>query len=164
MNFNLDIFETGIINLILTIISVALFIKSELPGELTTHSDNITKPIENAETKLREAKQRLKEVTNQYNQIIIVACFLKISSIFKKRKLLSTELAGTELELESEFERAFKVYFSKERSVFLEVKKKVTLLVLEQLIKRTKKTFDDPLKTLLFNKNIINNLEKGEWI
>lgn len=165
MDLNFDIFETGIINLIITIILVGLYLKENLPGDLNRRKDIIIKKIEDGEIKLKEAQQRLNVARKQFNQIDIIVSYIRNESINTKKKLLNSDLSDAEKDLTIQFERAFNAYFSKERIVFLEIKKKVILIVLNQLIESSKQTFSRKDLATNFTSTIINNLElKGEWI
>ena len=101
----------------------------------------------------------------QFNQIDVIVSYIRNESINTKKKLLNADLSEAEKNLIVQFERAFNVYFSKERIVFLEIKKKVILIVLNQLIESSKQTFSRKDLATNFTSTIINNLElKGEWI
>ena len=122
ISFNLDIFEVGIINLIITIILVGIYIKNNLPKDLDRRKDIIIKKIEDAEIKLKEARQRLNAARKQFNQIDIIVNYIRNESINTKKKLLESDLIGARIDLKVQFERAYNSYFSKERIVFLEIK------------------------------------------
>ena len=165
IDFNFDIFEIGIINLIITITLVGLYLKENLPKDLDRRKEIIIKKIEDAEIKLKEAQQRLNVARKQFNQIDVIVSYIRNESINTKKKLLNADLGEAENDLIVQFERAFNVYFSKERIVFLEIKKKVILIVLNQLIESSKQTFSRKELSINFTSTIINNLElKGEWI
>ena len=120
ISFNLDIFEVGIVNLIITIILVAVFFQINLVDGLDQRQDIIIKKIEDAEIKLKEARQRLNASRKQFSQIVIISNYIKSESINRKKKLLNSDLIEAERDLALQFERAYNAYFSKERIVFLE--------------------------------------------
>ena len=166
ISLNLDIFEVGIVNLIITIILVAVFFQINLVDGLDQRQDIIIKKIEDAEIKLKEARQRLNASRKQFSQIVIISNYIKSESINRKKKLLNSDLIEAERDLALQFERAYNAYFSKERIVFLEIKKDVILRVLNKLIESQEKIFSNGSSlSESYIASIISFLElKGEWI
>ena len=141
ISFNFDIFEIGIVNLIITIILIVIYLQDSLPKELEKQTVILLKKIEDAEIKLKEARQRLNAARKQFNQIDIIVNYIRNESINTKKKLLNSDLVDAEADLTVQFERAYNSYFSKERIVFLEIKKNVILRALNKLIESQKETF-----------------------
>ena len=165
INFNFDIFEIGIVNLIITIILIVIYLQDSLPKELEKQTVILLKKIEDAEIKLKEARQRLNAARKQFNQIDIIVNYIRNESINTKKKLLNSDLVDAEEDLTVQFERAYNAYFSKERIVFLEIKKNVILRALNKLIESQKETFSHRDFSADYNSSIIDFLElKGEWI
>ena len=159
IGLNLDILETGILNIIGLIILVVNFCINFIGSMLNDRNAKITQSINDAEDRLKEANVRLTEAKKQLNQADVVITEIKIETLTTKRRMLKADIFDTQTDLRVRFERALNTFKSKERQIFFEIKERITFLVLSRTVKRVKETFAQAdLATQLIN-NTIRTLE-----
>jgi len=143
---NTDIFETNIINqLILIPIVIYAYSAVGIDKTLEKRRENIIKNIENSEKRLIEATQRLEETKKQLSQAYLIFEEIQQETKVIKSQLLDTEYLETKNELTRKFNISTKNLKNKERLILLEIKEKISFLVLKKVINDIK-----------FEKNISN--------
>jgi len=138
---NLDILETGLIN-ILCVIGILVYAGRDFLGSLLEErKTNIVKSVQDAEDRLNEANRRLSEAQKQLSQANVVISEIKNETIAAKKVLLQSDSDQAKKDLATRFSRALATFRSKERQVFLEVKQQIILLVLKRTLMRAQETF-----------------------
>jgi len=153
---NLDILETGLIN-ILALIAILIYTGRDFLGSLLEERKaNIVKAVQDAEDKLNEANRRLTEAQKQLNQANLVIDQIKNETLAAKKVLLESDAFQSKKDLMTSFDRALATFRSKERQIFLEVKQQIIQLVLKQSVKRAQESFASKEKAIgLINETII---------
>jgi F-type H+-transporting ATPase subunit b len=159
IGLNLDILETGVINII-TLIVILVYVGRDFLGSiLEQRRDTIVKNVEDAETRLKEAEERLKEAQKQLNQASVIIGEIKSETLVTKKTMLEADAFDARKDLKFRFERAVNAFKSKERQIFFEIKDQITSLVLSRTVSRVQETFtqDKPAAKLI--NNTIRTLE-----
>nr|YP_009497743.1 ATP synthase CF0 subunit I [Acanthoceras zachariasii]AWT40456.1 ATP synthase CF0 subunit I [Acanthoceras zachariasii] len=158
---NLDILETGLIN-ILCVIGILVYAGRDFLGSLLEErKTNIVKSVQDAEDRLNEANRRLSEAQKQLSQANVVISEIKNETIAAKKVLLQSDSDQAKKDLATRFSRALATFRSKERQVFLEVKQQIILLVLKRTLMRAQETFAKKERATALINETINKL-KGD--
>ena len=159
IGLNLDILETGLLN-ILALIALLVYTGRDFLGSLLEERRaTILKSVQDAEDRLKEAERRLNEAEKQLNQANIVISEINTETIATKKRLLESEAYITRKDLKIRFERALAAFRSQEREMFLEIKKQIILLVLDRTVTRAKETFESNERAATLINETINKLE-----
>ena len=159
IRLNLDILETGILNIIGLIILVVNFCIDFIGSILKERHEKITQSLKDAEDRLTEANIRLTEAKKQLNQADVVITEIKIETLATKRRMLKVDILDAKLDLKLRFERALNAFKSKERQIFFEIKERITSLVLNRTVTRVKETFMQTEPSIQLINNTIRTLE-----
>jgi len=151
IGLNLDILETGVIN----ITALIDFLGSLLEERKT----NIVKGVQDAEDRLNEAERRLSEAQKQLSQAQVVISEIKNETIATKRILLKSDADQSKKDLATRFSRALSTFRTKERQIFLEVKQQIILLVLKRSVVQAQQTFGTQERATSLISETINKLE-----
>lgn len=160
ISLNFDIFETGLINIVLLIIIVFSAGKDFLLSLLEERKTTIVNGIQEAEDRLNEAKRRLDEAQKQLRQVDVVIDQIKTDTIKTKTILLESEAFESKKDLTTRFSRAVATFKTKERQIFLEIKQEITLLVLKRTVIRVKEMFVAKRKANKLVREITNKLTR----
>ena len=91
IGLNLDILETGLLN-ILVLLAILFFTGRDFLGSLLEErKTTIVKSVQDAEDRLNEAQKRLSEAQKQLNQANIVIGEIKNETITTKKVLLESD-------------------------------------------------------------------------
>jgi len=132
IGLNLDILETGVLNII-TLIGILIYTGRDFLGSiLQERKDTIVKSVQDAEDRLSEANRRLSEAQKQLSQAHVVISEIRNETISAKTNLLKSDANIAKKELTTRFNRAIAAFRSKERIIFLEVKQQIISLVLKR--------------------------------
>jgi len=162
ISLNLDILETGLINIILLIGILIYSVKDPFIELLEERKTVIVNSITEAEERLNEATRRLDEAKKQLNQSEIVLGEIKNDKIKTKKILLESDADAYRNELLAKFDRASATLETRRAQALIEVKEEIIILALKRgmeavgqdmLTKRTEKAFF---------KRILTHLIKGE--
>jgi F-type H+-transporting ATPase subunit b len=156
---NLDILETGLINILILIAILVSTGKDFLGSLLEERKTSIVQSVQDAEDRLNEANRRLDEAQKQLSQANVVITEIKSETIAAKKVLLEGDAYQAKKELAIRFSRALASFRSKERQVFLEVKQQIILLVLKRTVTRAKETFSQKDRATALITDTINKLE-----
>lgn len=159
ISLNFDIFETGLINIILLIVIVFYAGKDALLEALEERKTNIITSIQDAENRLNEANRRLDEAQKQLSQADMVIDQIKVETIRTKTILLESEAYESKKDLTTRFSRALITFKTKERQIFLEIKQEIIFLVLKRTVIRVQKLFGSKEKAITLMDETINKLE-----
>ena len=159
IGLNLDILETGLLNII-ALVSILIFTGKDFLGSLLEErKTTILKSVQDAENRLNEAEKRLNEAKKQLNQANLVINEIKNETITTKKILLESEAFNAKKDLKIRFDRALATFQSKERQIFLDVKNQIISLVLKQTIVRAQKQFQYGSRGTTLINETINKLE-----
>lgn len=159
IGLNLDILETGVINIII-LVGILIYTGKDFLGSLLKERRiTIVNNVEDAEKRLEEAESRLKEAQKQLNQASVIINEIKAETLATKKTMLKADAFNARKDLKFRFERAINAFKSKERQIFFEIKDQITSLVLSRTVSRVQETFaQDKPATKLIN-NTIRTLE-----
>ena len=159
ITLNLDILETGILN-ITALVGILVYVGRDFLGSsLEKRKSDIVTGVQDAEERLNEANRRLSEAQKQLSQANVVITEIKNETIAAKKVLLEADTSQSKKDLATRFSRALATFRSKERQVFLEVKQQIILLVLKRTVTRAQETFGKQDRATELINDTINKLE-----
>ena len=159
IGLNLDILETGVLN-ITALVGILIYTGKDFLGSLLEErKTNIVKSVQDAEDRLNEANRRLSEAQKQLSQANVVITEIKNETITAKKILLQSDAEQAKKDLATRFSRALATFRSKERQVFLEVKQQIISLVLNRSALQAKETFGSKKRAREFINETIQKLE-----
>lgn len=159
IGLNLDILETGLLN-ILALLAILVYTGRDFLGSLLEErKTTIVKGVQDAEDRLNEAQNRLAEAKKQLEQANIIIGEIKSETIATKKLLLESDAYEAKKDLGIRFERALATFRSKERQIFLEIKQQIISLVLKRTVVRAQETFVPKERATLLINDTINKLE-----
>ena len=159
IGLNLDILETGLLNII-ALIAILFFTGRDFLGSLLEErKTTIVKSVQDAEDRLNEAQKRLDEAQKQLNQANLVISEIKNETVSTKKVLLESDAFEAKRDLKIRFERALSAFRSKERQIFLEIKQQIISLVLKRTVIRAQETFGPKERATALINDTINKLE-----
>ena len=159
IGLNLDILETGLLN-ILALLAILIYTGRDFLGSLLEErKTTIVKGVQDAEDRLNEAQNRLSEAEKQLNQANLVISEIKNETIATKKVLLESDAYAAKKDLKVRFERALATFRSKERQIFLEIKQQIIALVLKRTVVRAQETFAPKERATALINDTINKLE-----
>jgi F-type H+-transporting ATPase subunit b len=159
IGLNLDILETGLLNII-AVIAILFFTGRDFLGSLLEErKTTIVKSVQDAEDRLNEAQKRLDEAQKQLNQANLVISEIKNETVATKKILLESDAFEAKKDLKIRFERALGTFRSKERQIFLEIKQQIISLVLKRTVVRAQETFGPKERATALINDTINKLE-----
>jgi F-type H+-transporting ATPase subunit b len=159
IGLNLDIFETGLLNIIALVAILVYAGRDFLGSVLEERKVIIVKGVQDAEDRLNEAQKRLSEAQKQLNQADVVISEIRNETIATKKMLLESDSAQAKKDLKVRFERALATFRSKERQIFLEIKEQIILLVLKRTVTRAQQTFGPKERASALITETIDKLE-----
>jgi F-type H+-transporting ATPase subunit b len=159
IGLNLDILETGLIN-ILALVAILIYTGRDFLGSiLEERKITIVKGVQDAEDRFSEAQIRLSEAEKQLNQANLVISEIKNETIATKKVLLESDAYDAKKDLKIRFERALASFRSKERQIFLEIKQQIISLVLKRTVIRAQEAFGPKERATALINDTINKLE-----
>ena len=159
ISLNLDILETGLLNIIALVAILVYAGKDFLGSLLEERKTSIVKAVQNAEDRLIEAQKRLIEAQKQLDQANLVISEIRNETIATKKILLESDAFEAKKDLKIGFERALATFRSKERQIFLEIKQQIIALVLKRTVIRAQETFGPKERATALINDTINKLE-----
>jgi F-type H+-transporting ATPase subunit b len=159
IGLNLDILETGLLN-ILALVGILIYTGKDFLGSLLEERKaTIVKGVQDAEDRLNEAQKRLREAEKQLNQANLVINEIKNETIATKKVLLKSDAYEAKKDLKIRFERALATFRSKERQIFVEIKQQIIALVLKRTVIRAQEAFKPKERATALINDTINKLE-----
>jgi len=159
IGLNLDILETGLLN-ILALVGILIYTGKDFLGSLLEErKTTIVKSVQDAENRLNEAQKRLSEAQKQLDQANLVIGEIKNETIATKKVLLESDAYEAKKDLKTRFDRALATFRSKERQLFLEIKQQIISLVLTRTVIRAQETFGPKDRATALINDTINKLE-----
>merc|ERR1711957_799833 len=134
IGLNLDILETGVLN-ITALVGILIYTGKDFLGSILQERKNtIVNSVQDAEDRLSEAQKQL-------SQAHVVISDIRNETRSAKTNLLKSDANNAKKELTTRFNRAISSFRSKERVIFLEVKQQIISLVLNRSALQAKETF-----------------------
>jgi F-type H+-transporting ATPase subunit b len=159
IGLNLDILETGLLN-ILALLAILVYTGKDFLGSLLEErKTSIVQGVQDAEDRLNEANRRLDEAQKQLSQANVVITEIKNETIAAKKVLLEADAYQSKKDLATSFSRALASFRSKERQIFVEVKQQIILLVLKRTVTSAQETFGKKDRAAALINDTINKLE-----
>lgn len=159
IGLNLDILETGLLN-ILALLAILVYTGKDFLGSLLEErKTSIVQGVQDAEDRLNEANRRLSEAQKQLSQANVVITEIKNETIAAKKVLLEADAYQSKKDLATSFSRALASFRSKERQIFVEVKQQIILLVLKRTVTSAQETFGKKYRAAALINDTINKLE-----
>ena len=159
IRLNLNVLETGLLNII-ALVAILIYTGRDFLGSLLEErKTSIVKSVQDAEDRLNEAKRRLSEAQKQLTQANVVIGEIKNETIAGKKVLLESDAYQAKKDLKIRFDRALATFRSKERQIFLEVKQQIIRLVLNRTVVRAQQTFGPKERATELINQTINKLE-----
>jgi F-type H+-transporting ATPase subunit b len=159
IHLNLDILETGLLN-ILALVGILVYTGRDFLGSLLEERKaTIVKNVQDAEDRLNEAQKRLTEAQKQLDQANLVISEIRNETIATKKALLESDVYEAKKDLKIRFERALATFRSKERQIFLEIKQQIISIVLKRTVIRAQETFGPKERATALINDTINKLE-----
>ena len=141
ITINLDILETGLINII-ALVGILIYVGRDFLGSsLEARKSDIVTGVQDAEERLNEANKRLTEAQKQLTQANVVIAEIRSETISTKKVLLNADASQSQADLKTRFSRALATSRTKERQIFLEVKQQIITLVLKRTATRAQEAF-----------------------
>ena len=141
IGLNLDILETGLINIIALVAILIYTGKDFLGSTLQERKTTIVKSIQDAEDRLNEANKRLSEAQKQLSQAHVVISNIRNETKTAKVELLKSDANVAKKELTIRFNRAIATFRTKQQRLFDQLKLKIVLTVLTRSVLKAKQTF-----------------------
>jgi F-type H+-transporting ATPase subunit b len=159
IHLNLDILETGLLN-ILALVGILVYTGKDFLGSLLEERKaTIVKGVQDAEDRLNEAQKRLTEAQKQLDQANLVISEIRNETVATKKALLESDVYEAKKDLKIRFERALATFRSKERQIFLEIKQQIISIVLKRTVIRAQETFGPKERATALINDTINKLE-----
>ena len=159
ISLNLDILETGVINII-ALVGILIYVGRDFLGSsLEARKSDIVTGVQDAEERLNEANKRLAEAQKQLSQANVVITEIKNETIATKKVLLQADASQSKKDLNTRFSRALATFRTKERQIFLEVKQQIISLVLNRSALQAKETFGSKKRARALINDTIQKLE-----
>ena len=159
ISLNLDILETGLLNII-ALVAILIYTGKDFLGSLLEERKTIiVKSVQDAEDRFAEAQKRLTEAKKQLDQANIVISEIKNETIATKKLLLESNAFESKKDLKICFERALATFRSKERQIFLEIKQQIISLILTKTLIRAQESFGPKDRAMALINDTIDKLE-----
>jgi F-type H+-transporting ATPase subunit b len=159
IGLNLDILETGLLN-ILALVGILIYTGRDFLGSLLEERKaTIVKSVQDAEDRLNEAQKRLSEAQKQLSQANFVISEIRNEAVSTKKILLKSDAFEAKKDLKTRFDRALATFQSKERQIFIEIKQQIISLVLKRTVIRAQEAFGPKERATALINDTINKLE-----
>ena len=159
ITINLDILETGVLNII-ALVAILVYVGRDFLGStLEQRKSEIVSGVQDAEDRLNEANRRLSEAQKQLAQANVVITEIKNETIATKKVLLAADATQSKKDLTTRFSRALATFRTKEQQIFLEVKQQIIMLVLKRTATKAQQTFAPKERATALINETINKLE-----
>ena len=159
IGLNLDILETGLLNIV-ALVAILIYTGRDFLGSLLEErKTTIVKSVQDAEDRLNEAQKRFNEAQKQLDLANLVIGEIKNETVATKKLLLESDAFEAKKDLKIRFERAVAAFRSKERQIFLEIKQQIISLVLSRTLVHTQEAFNTKDRATKLLTDTINKLE-----
>jgi len=159
IGLNLDILETGLINIIALVAILIYTGKDFLGSALQERKSTIVKSIQDAEDRLSEANKRLSEAQKQLSQAHVVISKIRNETKEAKTSLLKSDANIAKKELTIRFNRSIATFRAKQQTLVDQLKVKIVLAVLTRSVLKAKETFGTKKRSRAFINETIQKIE-----
>jgi F-type H+-transporting ATPase subunit b len=159
ISLNVDILETGVINITIVVVILVTLGRDFLGSILEKRENEIARSLQDAEERLNEANTRLADAEKQLTQAYLIINEIKNETISSKKVLLQSDAYQSKKDLAIRFSRALATFQNKEREIFSEIKQQIVILVLKRTIIRAQETFGKKKRATDLITETINRLE-----
>lgn len=159
IGLNLDILETGLINIIALVAILIYTGKDFLGSTLQERKTTIVKSIQDAEDRLNEANKRLAEARKQLLESYLVIRNIRKETRTAKIQLLNSDANIAKKELTIRFNRAIATFRTKQQKLFDQLKLKIVLTVLTRSVLKAKETFGTKKRSRALINETIQKIE-----
>jgi F-type H+-transporting ATPase subunit b len=159
IGLNLDILETGLINIIALVAILVYTGKDFLGSSLQERKTTIVNSIQDAEDRLNEANKRLSEAQKQLNQAHVVISNIRNETKAAKTNLLKSDANLAKKELTIRFNKARSTFRFEQQQLFEQVKLKIVLTVLTRSVQKAKETFGTKKRSRALINETIEKIE-----
>ena len=154
ISLNTDIFETGVLN-ILVLIGIIVYVGRDFLGSsLEQRQQEIIQSVQDAEERLTEANTRLGEAQKQLTQAQVIISEIRQETINTKKVLLDSDSTQANQELATRFGRALATLRSREQQVFSEIKQQIISLALKNVLSKVQTNLSPTKQSTLIDKSI----------
>jgi F0F1-type ATP synthase membrane subunit b/b' len=155
MLLNLEIYESGVIN-ILILILILIFVGYDfIQIKLKQRQENIIQNIDIAKKKLTKANRRLSEVQKHFSQIKIIITQIKKETLTIKKSLLNSNFSSVSQTIKLKFAKASLVVNNQQQQFYTNVKQETIALILINTTLNLQKDLTIQKHENLINKSIL---------
>tara|TARA_B110000444_G_C18697667_1_gene527396 strand:+ start:18 stop:551 length:534 start_codon:yes stop_codon:yes gene_type:complete len=155
IGFNSDIFESGLINIIL-LLSILIYVGRDFLGSaLEQRQQEIIQSVQDAEERLTKANTRLNEAQKQLTQAQVIIAEIRKETMNTKKVLLESDSTQANGELATRFGRALATLQSRETQVFSEIKQQIISLALKNVLGKVKNDLGPVKQATLIDQGIV---------
>ena len=141
IGLNLDILETGLINII-ALVAILIYTGTDFLGSILQERQlTILKSIEDSENRLREANERLSEAQKQLSQAHFVLSNIRKETKLTKINLLKSDVKLVKKELNIRFNKVSATYRAKRKLLISTVKSEVLHIAFMDCIIAAKRNY-----------------------
>ena len=134
IRLNLDILESGVVNIVL-LVGILVYVGRDFLGSsLEQRQEEIIQAVQDAEEKVLDANNRLTEAQKQLTQAQVIISEIKKETLNTKQVLLKADFKQANQELSIRFSRALATLNSREQQIFSQVKQQIISLALENVL------------------------------
>lgn len=153
ISFNTNILETNLINIIILLILLFYFLNGLLRNNLSSRQDIIVNTIQNSESRIDEANQRLVDAKLAWSQAQITIEELKNQTFQNKFALFDLEFEIKNQVLNQQINNLLITLYYREQQVFNNIKKQVSELALKKVIAKLQTPFmEEDQSIIIMNK------------
>jgi F-type H+-transporting ATPase subunit b len=134
IRLNLDILESGVVNIVL-LVGILVYVGRDFLGSsLEQRQEEIIQAVQDAEEKVLDANNRLTEAQKQLTQAQVIISEIKKETLNTKQVLLKADFKQANQELSIRFSRALATLNSREQQIFSQVKQQIISLALKNVL------------------------------
>ena len=134
IRLNLDILESGVVNIVL-LVGILVYVGRDFLGSsLEQRQEEIIQAVQDAEEKVLDANNRLTEAQKQLTQAQVIISEIKKETLNTKQVLLKADFKQANQEVSIRFSRALATLNSREQQIFSQVKQQIISLALKNVL------------------------------
>lgn len=154
IRLNLDILESGVVNIVL-LVGILVYVGRDFLGSsLEQRQQEIIQSVQDAEERLTEANTRLSEAQKQLTQAQVIISEIRTETMNTKKVLLESDSTQANQELATRFGRALATLRSREQQVFSEIKQQIISLALKNVLSKVQTNLGPAKQATLIDKSI----------
>lgn len=162
ISLNKDILETGLINIIALIVLIIVQFGKDAYAFLENRRTTISHDVQDAESRLTEANQRLRDARNQVTQLSMAIDHIKAEAMDGQSELIEYYGSQAKEDQAARIERAFATYMSSQRETLLELKQKSIERLIRRLVTQAYEICRSKVYSTTYTNRMINTSLKGD--